>query len=224
MSEAKVPLLRDERTGRPAGPLVQQRDGMQRQARGEQVKRQGRGAAWVQRRPADPQVMPDGQAWNDASGSRWTPDLVHCRIVEACTVLKRLPPANGPRGYVSILGQLSLDPPERMSGPPSTAEINLCEWTLDQLGDLQVTDRFIAYGFGLGLSSRQIERELGRSASFVPGVRALGKSMIINRYTVAQCALAVIWNDKGHKVDRGTYERWQAWLEHHKIGLDRLDR
>lgn len=220
MPGIKVPLFRD-------GPMVEQRDGMVRHARGERVRRvrQGRGAAWMMSRPKDPGVMPRlEEMWDDRSGSRWTPDLVHCRLVESTAILRRLPAVTGPRGHVSILGQLSLDPPDRLRAPPSTAEIALCEWTMDRVGELWVTDRFIAYGFALGLSSRRIERELSRASTGIAGVDALSHSQIINRYRATQETLAIDWNDKRHKVDRGSYERWVEWLKKFKIGHCRLDR
>lgn len=225
--QAKVPLWRDPETGAAHGPMVEVRDGGQRHTRGERVRRvrDGRGAAWAQRKPADPAVTPSAwdEAWDDQSGSRWTPDLVHCRIVEACTILKRLPSVKGPRGHVSMLGMMSLDPPDRLTAPPSKAEIDLCEWTTDRIGELPITNRFIVFGFGLGLSARRIESEIDRVARVVSGVIALRKTQISDRYTFVLKELAIRWNRIGQKVDRGSYDRWVAWIEASKISADRPD-
>lgn len=83
--------------------------------------------------PADPLVEISDPIWNHKGGSVWTPDLVHCRLLVAGEVVKRLPPVLR-KGYVSQLGNLAIsqmDVGRRIA--PSPAEISLADWTLTEV-------------------------------------------------------------------------------------------
>ena len=170
-----------------------------------------RSAVWLQTSPARAvaRMFDDAALWDDKSGTRWTPDLVHCRLVEAGNILRRLPVPPGPRGFRTIWPEFQSD--ERVVALPATLEIALCEWTIDQVMRLTVTDRVVVMGFALGMSLRKIAAQL--AAGIAPGVEALSKDGVARRYRVIQERLMASWNDLGVKIDRATYERRQALLE-----------
>ena len=83
--------------------------------------------------PVDPVDEISDPIWDHRAGSRWTPDLVHCRLLVAGEVVKRLPPVLR-KGYVSQLGNLAISEMgvERRIAP-SPMEISLADWTLAEV-------------------------------------------------------------------------------------------
>src|SRR5438128_1086417 len=67
--------------------------------------------AAVELEPADSLAAVGDPIWDHANGTRWTPDLVHCRLLEASETVCRLPSARA-RGFLSLLGNISQDAEE----------------------------------------------------------------------------------------------------------------
>jgi hypothetical protein len=95
-----------------------------------------RSAVWD--RPAAP-VEPDrpieaiaDPIWDHADGRRWTPDLVHCRLLAVGSTIARLPSPLR-RGFVSLLADVALDQGREIRRPPTAAEISLADWTWAEL-------------------------------------------------------------------------------------------
>lgn len=172
-----------------------------------------RSAAWLPwRRPAvrdDAQLPELPGEWDDRSGTQWTPDLVHCRLVEAGRILKRLPAPASPGRVGTVWRQLA--PAESRGPAPAKWEIDLCWWTVDQLMELKGTDRLICFGFMLSLSTRRIEALMKEAA--MAGVVAIARSRISQRYARTRTLLAARWNGASVRVDRGSFDLRQIMLE-----------
>lgn len=147
--------------------------------------------------------------WDDRSGTHWTPDLVHCRLVEAGRVLRRLPFTDAPAGFGAPWARYVPAPVARSA--PSSWEVDMCWWTIDQLMPLELTNRVISFGFMLTLSTRKIEKLL-KSGEF-PGTVGVSKTRVADRYGKVRAQLAGRWNGATVPIDRGTFELRQSMLD-----------
>lgn len=157
--------------------------------------------------PVDPMDAVSDPIWNHKGGTVWTPDLVHCRLLVAGEVVKRLPPVLR-KGYVSQLGSLAISEMsvERRIAP-TPAEISLADWTLTEVMARRHRQQLLLAAL-FGLSFDKIAEALkarGQDAS---------KSSVHRWYLQERRVLAGQWQGRGvdplAKVDGLTFDRWQA--------------
>jgi hypothetical protein len=73
--------------------------------------------------------------WDHANGTRWTPELVHCRLLEAADTICRLPGASMGR-VRSLLGQLADPDPDavlNIRSAPTPAQASVADWTIREI-------------------------------------------------------------------------------------------
>lgn len=160
--------------------------------------------------PVDPMEAISDPIWNDKGGTSWTPDLVHCRLLVAGEVVKRLPPVLR-KGYVSQLGNLAISEMsvERRIAP-TPAEISLADWTLTEVMARRHRQQLLLAAL-FGLSFDKIADALkarGQDAS---------KSSVHRWYLAERRVLAGQWQarrvDPLAKIDGLTFDRWQVIFE-----------
>jgi hypothetical protein len=173
-----------------------------------------RSAVWD--RPAAP-VEPDrpieaiaDPIWDHADGRRWTPDLVHCRLLCVGSTIARLPSPLR-RGFVSLLGDVALGEQTReIRRPPTAAEITLADWTWAELLQRPDTQRSILQAMACGASVRKLAELLERRGWKVK------KSTVGSWYLNERRYLAARWQDLKHPVDRESFDRWRTIFESQK--------
>lgn len=157
--------------------------------------------------PVDPVEGISDPIWDHKAGSRWTPDLVHCRLIVAGEIVKRLPPVLR-SGYVSQLGSLAIS---EMSMdrriPPSPAEISLADWTLAEIMARRHRQQMLLAAL-FGLSLEKIAEALharGQQAS---------KTTVQRWYLAERRVLAGQWQTRRAetlaKIDGLTFGRWEG--------------
>lgn len=157
--------------------------------------------------PADPLEGISDPIWDHKAGSKWTPDLVHCRLIVAGEIVKRLPPVLR-SGYVSQLGSLAIS---EMSMdrriPPSPSEISLADWTLTEIMARRHRQQMLLAAL-FGLSFDKIAEALharGQQAS---------KTTVQRWYLAERRVLAGQWQarrtETQAKVDGITFGRWEG--------------
>ena len=148
--------------------------------------------------------------WDHKAGTSWTPDLVHCRLLVAGEVVKRLPPVLR-KGYVSQLGNLAISEMtvERRIAP-SPAEISLADWTLAEVMARRHRQQMLLAAL-FGLSFEKIAAALnarGQEAS---------RSSVHRWYLAERRVLAGQWQtrriDPLAKIDGLTFDRWRGLFE-----------
>lgn len=163
--------------------------------------------------PGDPSDAISDPIWNHKGGTVWTPDLVHCRLLVAGEVVKRLPPVLR-KGYVSQLGSLAISEMsvERRIAP-SPAEISLADWTLTEVMARRHRQQLLLAAL-FGLSFDKIADALkarGQVAS---------RSSVHRWYLQERRVLAGQWQGRllepMAKVDGPTFDRWHGLFEKRK--------
>jgi hypothetical protein len=135
--------------------------------------------------------------WDHRNGTVWTPDLVHCRLLDVGATIARLP-SPLVRGYVTLLGDAALsdgDTPRR--GPPSAAEITLADWTWSELLRRPATQRAILMGMAFDLSLRKMAEKL-----------KVHRRVVTRYYLGERRALAARWIALKHPVDGMAFSRF----------------
>lgn len=163
--------------------------------------------------PVDPMAAISDPIWNDKGGTVWTPDLVHCRLLVAGEVVKRLPPVLR-KGYVSQLGSLAISEMsvERRIAP-SPAEISLADWTLTEVMARRHRQQLLLAAL-FGLSFDKIADALkarGQESS---------KTSVQRWYLQERRVLAGQWqarrDDPIAKVDEVTRTSWESLFARRK--------
>jgi hypothetical protein len=157
--------------------------------------------------PVDPVEGISDPIWDHKAGSRWTPDLVHCRLVVAGEVVKRLPTPIR-RGYVSQLGRLAIS---EMSMdrriPPSPAEISLADWTLVEVMARRHRQQLLLAAL-FGLSFDKISEALQARG------QETSKTTVQRWYLSERRVLAGQWQSRRvepmAKIDGLTFDRWEG--------------
>ena len=111
--------------------------------------------------------------WDHAGFTKWTPDLVHFRLLLAGEVIASLPPALR-RRYVSMMGDdalSDLDRPRRSAATP--AELSLADWTWERITERPATQRVVLTGKAFGISPDKIAGSLGRMGTTVKALKRL---------------------------------------------------
>lgn len=147
--------------------------------------------------------------WDHADGRRWTPDLVHCRLLAVGSTIARLPSPLR-RGFVSLLADAALDHGREIRRPPTAAEISLADWTWAELLKRPDTQRAILQAMACGASVRKVAELLARRGWNVK------KSTVGSWYINERRYLAARWQEQKHPVDRESFDRWQAIFESQK--------
>lgn len=146
--------------------------------------------------------------WDHHEGRVWTPDLVHCRLLNVGDTITRLPsPVR--RGYVSLLGDAALADHDRaIKAPPSAAEISIADWTWSQILKRPDQERAILQAMAFGASAQKVAKMLAR-------VRAssVSKPTISRWYMAERRRLAAGWAADRHLVDEATFDRWRSLFE-----------
>lgn len=143
-------------------------------------------------------IRPADAVWDHAGFTRWTPDLVHYRLVCAGETIARLP--SGRRAdFVSMIGAAALaemaDKPRKAS--PSPAEISRLDWTWDQISVRPATQRVILVGMMFDMGQRKIARILAAMGNTAVSLK---KSAVGEWYTQELTAFAKMWQ-AGVRVD-----------------------
>lgn len=138
--------------------------------------------------------------WQHNGFRAWTPDLVHCRLLLAGEVIRRLPPVlrTSVRSQLGGLAVEVLDGERR--SPPTPAEITLADWTLFELASCRWRQILLASAFGL--SARKIAKALTARGETV------SKTAVHRHYLDDRRQLAARWQTSKQPVDQGTAERW----------------
>lgn len=153
--------------------------------------------------PVDPLADVADPAWNSHGGRVWTPDLVHCRLLNVGDTIARLPsPVR--RGFVSLLGDAALTEAVTVKRPPSPAEITIADWTWSELLKRPATQRSILQAMAFGASVRTVSAMLGRSGVNVP------RTTVSRWYISERRQLAAAWIADRQLVDRFAWERWRG--------------
>lgn len=144
--------------------------------------------------------------WDHKHGRVWTPDLVHCRLLNVGDTIARLP-SPMKRGYVSLLGDILLDDGREVRRPPTAAEISVADWTWSELIKRPATQRCLLQAMAFGASVRTVSKLLARTGTKVQ------KSTVANWYLSERRALAGTWQASRHLVDGSAFERWRGLFE-----------
>jgi hypothetical protein len=153
--------------------------------------------------PVDPALAISDPIWNNAGGTRWTPDLVHCRLLIVGEIITRMP-GTIRRSFVSVLGNLALSEVAPARRPPlSPAEITLADWTWQQLIEQPEDMRQLLQARAFDLSFDKIAQQLKARG------RDVSKSTVANWYTDGRRSLAAAWQRLDHPVDGPSFDRWR---------------
>ncbi len=141
--------------------------------------------------------------WDHRNGTRWTPDLVHCRLLDMGDTFNRLPRALM-KGFAAVLPLSVLDDDEPRVRPdrPTPAAITLADWTFRQVMTRPEAERAICICSAFGWGVRKIGKRLG-----------LGKSAVHDRYIAERRLLAARWQVSKQPVDVLAFNRWRAVFE-----------
>lgn len=146
--------------------------------------------------------------WNHANGTRWTPDLVHCRLVVVGEITLRMP-GHLRRQLVSVIGNMAVEASSaERKAPPSAAEITLADWTWDELFKLP-RERFrLLQSRAFGISYAKISEAMLRQ-----GVKRASLSAVRQWDIEERRALAGVWQASKREVDGVTFDRWRTVFE-----------
>lgn len=165
-------------------------------------------------RPAPAPAAPDplqeitDPVWNHRAGRVWTPDLVHCRLLNVGDTIARLPSPLR-RGYVSLLADVALDARDvEVRRPPTPAEITIADWTWSELLKRPATQRAILQAMAFGASVRSVSAMLARQQT-----AKVAKTTISRWYLEERRQLAAIWVKEKRPVDQATFDRWRQLFE-----------
>lgn len=182
--------------------------------------------------PLPPVEQPKGSAvkldpaWDHNEFTRWTPDLVHHRLLIAGNVISTMPRADR-RQYVTFLGDEALSEMGIDSrSAVSPAAISLANWTWDRVSERPSTQRVILIGMAFGLSAKAVSACLGRMTRIgVLGVKLLKTTAVSDWYLKERRHLAVAWQSGRYTV-AGVERRYgiEAVLDHATIAAFRSEQ
>lgn len=154
--------------------------------------------------PADPLAAIADPIWDHRQFRRWTPDLVHCRLLVCGRTIFKLPQTLR-SGFVSQLGNVAISEivaGRRIAATP--AEITVLDWTWQRLirpPELQTIQRILmASAFDRSLDD--IAKVLSSS-----GIK-ISKATVGRWYHAEKLRMAADWQRTGHPVDDMTAETW----------------
>lgn len=156
--------------------------------------------------PVDPAAEVRDPIFDHQSGARWSPELVHCRLLVAGEVYMRLPPVLRSGQLRSVLGSAALAAQggERRS-PPSPMEISIANWTFDRVFELPEESRQLVQARAFGHSFDSIVAALRARR----GKENARKRTVIDWYQNVRRVLAGDWQLRKHPVDTTSFERWR---------------
>ncbi len=164
--------------------------------------------------PVDPVAEIMDPIWDHRAGSRWTPDLVHCRFVDTLNTLQRLP-GRAKFNFRTLLGQIAdcePDPDYVPLTPPTPAQITLADWTWREVIGLNDEARWIVVGMAAELGVRAIARKMLKQ-----GIADVTKSTVARRYIDERRRLAAHWQTRRAEpcamIDASTFNRWRSLFE-----------
>lgn len=149
--------------------------------------------------------------WDHHGGTKWTPDLVHCRLLIIGAIITCLPSPMR-RQYASLLGdlaQVANDFP--VTTPPTAAEITMLDFVLG--GILKIEDeepRAIIEARMFDVSYEKIAKGLSRRG------RPHKRLEITQVYLAETRKLAAAWQRLQHPVDRRSFAEWRRLFEGRK--------
>jgi hypothetical protein len=160
--------------------------------------------AVVEQKPVDELEAVRDPIWDHAEGTRWTPDLVHCRLLGMADTLCRLPGASRDR-FRSLLAQIADPDPDAaltIRDAATPAEVTAMDWTLREVIKRPHETRQVLLGMAFEQGVRKIGRKVG-----------ISKSQVSRDYMSARRRLAAEWQEQGVEVDPMTFDRWRRLFE-----------
>jgi hypothetical protein len=146
--------------------------------------------------------------------TRWTPDLVHCRLVSVYGLMARLPAILSPAGVRSVLGRLQPEQAGRARRALTNAEFERIDWTWARVHGWPEDDQVIIKGFMSGRSLREVSKELRKLQARGIGIgKGTGKDSAGKRYRTITATMADEWNRLDQLIDSDTREAWMAAAE-----------
>ncbi len=138
--------------------------------------------------------------WDHKDFTRWTPDLVHHRLLLAGTVISTMPPVLR-RQYVSFVGSEALGEMGAGRETASPAAITLANWTWDRISERPGTQRVILVGMAFGLSAKTVSGCLLRMSRVgTVGVKLLESRAVSYWYLKERRHLATAWQSGRYMV------------------------
>ena len=144
--------------------------------------------------------------WDHKDGRVWTPDLVHCRLLNVGDTIARLP-SPLKRNFVSLLGDM-LDDAREVRRPPTAAEISIADWTWSELLKRPATQRSLLQAMAFGASVREVAKLLSRGHNI-----KVAKTTVGRWYLSERRALAGAWVTAHQLVDKPAFDRWRDLFE-----------
>lgn len=153
--------------------------------------------------PADPLQAISDPIWSDEGGTRWTPDLVHARLLLTGEVVRRMPGPLRTR-YVCTLGRIAMvegaaPPAKRIA--PTPQEITLADWTLERI--MARAHRQVLIASAFGFSGDKIAEVMTAK-----GKRISGRT-VRDVYLNERRIMAGHWQSDLVPVDGPSRQRWQ---------------
>lgn len=137
-------------------------------------------------------------------GTRWSPELVHCRLLEAGRIYLRLPERLRTGQLRSFLGNVALVPQEgQRRVPPSPIEITIADWTFERIYELPEKSRELVQSRAFGASFDKIAEHMKARWPEVT------KRTLINWYQDIRRVLAADWQQRKQPVDTASFRAWQ---------------
>jgi hypothetical protein len=149
--------------------------------------------------------------WDHRRGTRWTPDLVHCRLLDMADTFKRLPRVllrGFSDGLFGMIEQSVEEAPFGRPEPPTASAITLADWTFSQLIARPPTARAICVCHAFGWSVRKIAKKLSNG-----GASPVSKSAVHRDYLAERRHLAATWQKNNQQVDLLAFNRWRDLFE-----------
>lgn len=146
--------------------------------------------------------------WNHQEGRVWTPDLVHCRLLNVGDTISCLPSPYR-RSFVSLLADVALDERDReIRRTPSPVEVTIADWTWSQLLKRPDRQRAILQAMAFGASVRSVARMLERRSA-----EKVAKTSVSRWYLAERRQLAAIWVREKQPVDQQAFDRWRGLFD-----------
>lgn len=154
--------------------------------------------------PVDPIAEVRDPIFDHQGGARWSPELVHCRLVEAGRIYLRLPERLRSGNLRSFLGNVAMEPQEgQRRVPPSPMEISLADWTFERIYELPAKSRELVQSRACGASFDTIATHM---RARYPEVK---KRTLVNWYQDVRRVLAADWQQRKQPIDTATFRAWQ---------------
>lgn len=166
----------------------------------------------------DPLAVVTDPIWDNRRGTVWTPDLVHCRLLNVGDTIARLPSPMR-RGFVSLLGDAALGDDRPIKRPPSAAEISIADWTWSQLLKRPATQRMLLQAMAFGASAQTVAAMLQRGTGM-----AVSRPTVSRWYVSERRQLATVWIAERQLVDGPSFERWRGLFESAGIYREKVEQ